>query len=170
MLGNKNMKIKEDFKIEDMGQANWALSKMREIDIEIKEIKDFAINEIKRVKDWEENEFEKSYNQRDYFEGLLTEYYVKNKEIDDNFKINLPYGTVSSRKAQDEWVYNDKKVINWLEKNNKELIRVKKEVNKAEFKKMYKVHGENAISEQGEIIEGVEILKRPDNINIKINE
>lgn len=102
---------------------------------------------------------------------MLTEYFVRQKEVDPKFKISTPYGKVSSRKQQPKWNYEDEKVLNWLKENDTELIRIKEEVNKAELKKKYKAVGKEVITEDGgEIVEGITIEERPDSINIKVVE
>jgi len=107
---------------------------------------------------------------KNFFEGLLIEYYVNQRELDDKFKLSTPYGKVSSRKQQPQWNYEDDKTIEWLEKNNNKLIRIKKEVNKAELKKLYTIHKGNVVTKDGEIIEGITIENRADTISIKITE
>lgn len=161
---------KTRFRIDSLDSAIWAFRKLKAIDEQEREIKASAKSEIERIKTWEKSELESTGGSKEYFEGLLTEYYVTNKVKDDKFKLSTPYGKVTSRKQQPKWNYEDEKVIDWLKKNNTELIRVKEEVDKANFKKVYKIHGNKVVTEDGEIIEGVNIEEREPSITIKVED
>ncbi len=158
------------FTIQDLDSANWAFRKLAAIEKKRKEIKTLADNEIERIRNWQKQEEESLNNSKEFFEGLLTEYYVRQKEVDPKFKISTPYGKVSSRKQQPKWNYEDEKVLNWLKENDTELIRIKEEINKVELKKKYQIVGNEVVTEDGEIVEGITIENRPDSINIKVVE
>lgn len=167
-----------NFKISDLDSANWAFRKLAAIERKRKEIKELADREIERIKDWQQQEEEGLNNSKEFFEGLLTEYFVRQKEVDPKFKISTPYGKVSSRKQQPKWNYEDEKLIGYLEHYKPELIRIKKEVNKNEFKEAIQEKdgfilmddGKIVSNETGELIEGVTVEERPDSINIKVAE
>ena len=129
---------KEEFKVESIEQANWAFRKLRAINTKAREIKDIAAAERARIDEWEKKELAILENSTEFFEGLLVEYFIRQKEVDPKFKISTPYGKVSSRKQQPKWNYEDEKVLEWLKANDTELIRIKEEVDKAELKKKYK--------------------------------
>ena len=161
---------KEEFKVESIEQANWAFRKLRAINTKAREIKDIGAAEKARIEEWEKKELAILENSTEFFEGLLVEYLIRQKEVDPKFKISTPYGKVSSRKQQPKWNYEDEKVLEWLKANDTELIRIKEEVNKAELKKKYKVVGNEVVTKDGEIVEGITIEERPDSINIKVVE
>lgn len=169
---------KERFKIESTEQANWAFRKLRAISAKASEIKALADAERARIDEWEKKELSILENSTEFFEGLLTEYFVRQKEVDPQFKLSTPYGKVSSRKQQPKWNYEDEKLIPYLENYKPELIRIKKEVNKNNFKKAVKEKdgftlmddGRVVSSETGEFIEGITIEERPDSINVKVVE
>ena len=160
----------ERFVVQDLDSANWAFRKLAAIEKKRAEIKELADKEVERIRNWQQQEEESLNNSKEFFEGLLTEYYVRQKEVDPKFKISTPYGKVSSRKQQPKWNYEDEKVLKWLRENDTELIRIKEEVNKAELKKKYQVAGNEVVTEDGEIVEGITIEERPDSINIKVVE
>jgi len=160
----------ERFKIKDLDSSNWVFRKLKAIDESNNEIKELAKKEIERIKGWEKKKLEATEGSKNFFEGLLIEYYVNQRKLDEKFKLSTPYGKVSSRKQQPQWNYEDDKTIEWLEKNNNKLIRIKKEVNKAELKKLYTIHKGNVVTKDGEIIEGITIENRADTISIKITE
>lgn len=158
------------FTIENLDSANWAFRKLAAIERKRSEIRDLADKEIQRIKEWQEQEEKGLNNSKEFFEGLLTEYFIRQKEVDPKFKISTPYGKVSSRKQQPKWNYEDEKVLNWLKENDTELIRIKEEINKVELKKKYQIVGNEVVTEDGEIVEGITIEERPDSINIKVAE
>lgn len=159
---------KERFKIENLEAANWAFRKLAAIERKRGEIKELADKETERIKEWQEQEEKGLNNSKEFFEGLLTEYFIRQREVDPKFKISTPYGKVSSRKQQPKWNYDNDKVLNWLKENDTELIRIKEEINKVELKKKYQIVGNEVVTEDGEIVEGITIENRPDSINIKV--
>lgn len=158
------------FTIQDLDSANWAFRKLAAIERKRKEIQELADREIERIKNWQQQEEESLNNSKEFFEGLLTEYYVKQKETDPEFKISTPYGKVSSRKQQPKWHYDEDKLVKWLKENNQNLLRVKYEPDKNEIKKTYKIVGTNVVTEDGEIVEGITIEERPEKVAIKVVE
>jgi len=166
------------FVIADLNSANWAFRKLAAIEQKRNGIKELADKEMERIRNWQQQEEESLNNSKEFFEGLLTEYFVTQKEMDPKFKISTPYGKVSSRKQQPKWNYEDEKLIGYLENYKPELIRIKKEINKNDFKKAVKEKdgfiltedGKVVSNETGELIEGITIEKRPDSINIKVTE
>ena len=161
---------KKRFRIESTEQANWAFRKLRAINVKSNEIKELAAAERQRIDEWEKKELSVLENSTEFFEGLLAEYFIKQRELDPKFKLSTPYGRVSSRKQQPKWNYEDEKVLNWLKENDTELIRIKEEINKVELKKKYQIVGNEVVTEDGEIVEGITIENRPDSINIKVVE
>lgn len=165
-----NDEAREKFKVKDLDAANWCFRKLKAIEDKKREIKYLADKERTRITEWEKEELKAFKSSTDYFEMLLEDYYRELREIDSKAKLSTPYGKVTSRRQQPKWNYEDSKIIEWLNNNNKDLIRVKKEIDKAELKKMYKIVGNNVVTEDGEIVEGITIEKREDSINIKVVE
>lgn len=160
----------ERFKIDNLEAANWVFRKLAAIERKRKEIQELANKEIERIKAWQEREERSLDNSKEFFEGLLTEYFAREREKDPKFKISTPYGKVSARKQQPKWNYDDEKLVNWLLQNDKELVRTKYEPDKNGIKKKYKVIGTNVVTEDGEIVEGITVEERPEKIEIKVVE
>jgi hypothetical protein len=161
---------KERFRIENLEAANWAFRKLAAIERKRKEIQELANKEIERIKAWQEREERGLDNSKEFFEGLLTEYFAREREKDPKFKISTPYGKVSARKQQPKWHYDEEKLIEWLKENNKDLLRVKYEPDKNEIKRVYKVVGTNVVTDDGEIVEGITVEERPEKVTIKVVE
>ncbi|WP_242957671.1 host-nuclease inhibitor Gam family protein, partial [Clostridium cochlearium] len=160
----KEMEQLEGFKITNIDEANWAFRKIRALKEEVKETNLLADKEIERINSWREKETKASIDNIEYFEGLLTEYYMKLRNENPKAKLNTPYGKVTSRKSKKyNWI-NEEELLKYLKENNTELIRVKEEINKIEFKKVYK----NGVNEEtGEVLPGIEI-KEEETISVKV--
>lgn len=159
---------KERFKIKSLEAASWAFRKIKALNQDIEATKALAKAEYDRIKEWEIKATKDTENSIKFFEFLLTEYYLDNKEIYPKFKVSTPYGKVSSRKQQPEWLYDNEKAIKWLLEHDENLVRVKYEPDKANIKKAFKIVGDNVVSEDGEIVEGITILERPEAVVIKV--
>lgn len=145
---------REGFKIDSLEGATWAFRKLRALTEKQEEVKKIASEEIEKVEAWRDTELESYANDKAYFEGLLTDYYVKQKAEDSKFKLSTPYGKVTSRKAK-KWVYeSEEQLLKYCKDNKIPAVRVKEELDKAGLKKLYK-DGVNA--ETGELLPFVHI-------------
>lgn len=173
----EGVKEQGKFKIENLNSANWAFRKLSAMENKRKEIKELADKEMERIEEWQEQETKGLNNSKEFFEGLLVEYFARQKEVDPKFKLSTPYGKVSVRKLPDKWEYDDKELLTYLEAAKPDLIRIKKEVDKASLKKKVTESKEFAICdnqvvnmETGEVINGVTVTEQPEKITIKVAE
>ncbi|AWZ48431.1 hypothetical protein C3495_06200 [Clostridiaceae bacterium 14S0207] len=156
---------RESFKVTDLESANWCFRKISALQNNIESNKSLAVAEKLRIDKWEKKVTEEDKETIQYFESLITEYYLANRELDKKFKLSTPYGKVSSRKSKKYNWTDEEELLKYLKENkNDELIRVKEEINKTEFKKVYK-NGVN--QETGEIIPGVDV-REEESISIKV--
>lgn len=163
MVGNevveKQEEEKEGFKVINRETADWCLKMIKEYEEEHESVNKYADEEINKLKDeiakvnkWREEEL-KHYDTT-FFEVKLKEYYVEQRELNPKFRLTTPNGTVSTRKTtKPNWI-DEEAIINYLKENHSAAIRVKEEIDKAAFKKMYP---EGVNHETGEIIPGYEI-------------
>lgn len=159
------------FTVENLEQVNWAFRKIKAYMEKKAELEVLAKAEIERIQSWLAGEVKQIDNSIGFFEGLLTEYAVKQRELDPKFKCSTPYGKVSFRKQQPKWEYEDEVVLDSLKASElNEYIRVKEEINKADLKKAMKVVEGRAVTSDGEIIEGIKVIDQPDKLDIKVAE
>lgn len=153
------------FKVENIESANWCFRKIRALNEQIAEINKLAEAEIDRINAWRKQENERAERAINYFEGLLTEYYIQLKAQDSKAKISTPYGKITSRKSK-KWLYkNEDETKKWLKDNGYiELIRVKEELDKTNLKKIFK---DGIDSSTGEVVPGIAITEE-ENILIKV--
>lgn len=169
-IGNLAEEIeKQRFKVDSLESANWCLRKLAALEKQQSEIDALAQKEIERIQNWQQSEKEKIDFSKRFFECLLEEYFRSEREKNPKFKLSTPYGKVSSRKQQPKWTYDDEKLLNSLESAGlKDFIRIKKEVDKAALKKAVEVVNGQAVTEDGEILEGIKVEEQPEKIVIKV--
>lgn len=156
---------KERFKVDSLESANWVFRKLKAIDSKMQEIADLRDKEIVRIDKWYKDETEQYEKDKQYFEYLLNEYYLNEKEKDSKFKLSTPYGKVTSRKTS-KWSYDEDRLKEYIKSNNLPFIKVKEEIDKAGIKKVFK---DGVNQETGEVIPGVTIEEQQ-NISVKVAE
>lgn len=154
LLQNDLQEVKDEFKVTDLQSATWALRKLTAVNEKINEINSVAVEEISRINEWAEKEAKSLNNDKEYFEGLLSAYYIEERAKDKKFKLSTPYGQVTSSKRT-KYIYEDEQAImDYCNMNEIDAIRVKTELDKTALKKFCK-HGVN--QETGEIVPGVRV-------------
>lgn len=155
---------REGFKIDSLEGATWGFRKLRAINEKESELKAIAESEIAKIRTWLESELKATQSDREYFEGILTEYYQNERQKNSKFKLSTPYGKVSSRKT-DKYIYEDEQAIkDYCNVNQLDCIRVKEELDKTAFKKICK---DGINQETGELVPGVRVEK-VESISVKV--
>ena len=146
--------VKESFKIENLEGATWAFRKLRAINTKAIEIKAIADAERLRINAWEEQQLKQFESDTEYFESLISSYFVEERAKDKKFKLSTPYGKVSSRKSS-KWIYEDEEMLKqYVKDNDIDAIRIKEELDKTSLKKICK---DGVNQETGEILPFVRI-------------
>ena len=127
-------------------------------------MQEFANAEIERFR------CEKTKRQIDDSQELkATSEYLYERKVDPKFKISTPNGTVSTRKKQPKWTYDEAKLLEFLKQNGKyQYIRIKEEINKAELKKNVKAVNGKVITEEGEIVEGITVTEQGEELVVRV--
>jgi len=171
-LDEKEQVNDEAFEVVHDSQANWALRKIKEHQQEIKWNQKMAQYEIEKIEEWEEQVNQPLTRSIDYFQGLLAQYAMAKKEADPKFKsLKLPNGNLQFRKQQPKWSYDDKTLVTSLKQLRlDEYIKVEEKPVKKDIKKVLRVAGNKVVTENGEVVEGIEIEERGESFSVKINE
>jgi len=155
--------VRERFRIKDLSSMNWALRKLSALNKNRGEEVDLANTEIERITVWAARQDIPYQNSKNFLEGLIGEYAKAQRAEDPKWKQKTPFGAVSFRKQQPEWVYEGDKALDyfltseWVET----CVRVKNELNKAKIKETFKVVGNSLVAiDTGEIVPGVTITDR----------
>jgi phage/plasmid-associated DNA primase len=176
---NDQKKENDHFIIDNDQKANWALRKIRHLKQKKKENQEFADAEIEEIQkeidevnQWLESENNSLDNDIEYMEGLLRVYAEQLKADDPELKTHkLPFGQLQFRKQRDKWIYDNDKLLEFAEKNLKNTIKIKKKVDKRKLKKKIRVVGSKVVvADTGELIEGIEVIKRGEKFKVKIKE
>lgn len=165
----------EDWKIKNDEDADWWI-----------EVKEAELVEIRRLKMQLENKIafykeklEKVQKEEEYIiekrDGKLAEYFEtldeKNmKKTTTMLKYRLPSGELVKKFPDPQFKRNNDTLAKWLEDNGmNEYIEVKKQAKWGELKKATEVIGGTVIlKDTGEIIEGVEVVERAPEFQVKI--
>ena len=166
----------QQFRIEDKGQASWALRKITTIERGRQESRAAAQAELERIQAWLADEEKRADQSRGYLDFLLEDYH--RRQLVENPKaktIKLPHGELQLRGIPPEFIRNDVDILNWARKNRPKLVslpqwvRPDPKLNWVELKKVFKVHGVSAIDpETGEIIPGITVIEQPKKFSIKL--
>lgn len=164
--------LRQRFRIENIDQLNWALRKLAAIKAKENEVRRLADAERQRIAEWEQKELAALERDRSFFEGLVQEYALTQREADPKWKASTPYGRVSFRRQPAKWQYDDQKLLEYLKASGRtEFVRIKEEVNKADLKRALKVQDGRAIDpETGEIVPGIVIEEQPEKLVIDVVE
>jgi hypothetical protein len=147
--------------------------KMAEIDVIIeKQIAPF-LEKIERIKMWGE-EAKKEYQEKQVHYANHLEMYMREevkRQLEAGKKpkktIKLPYGSISLKKQQPEYLRDELQLIEYAREND--LVKVKEEVNWAELKKQCQVHEGVLIDSNRQIVPGVEVVERSEKFELKID-
>ena len=162
---------KEKFEVNSLSSADWALRKIKELEAGIKQNMNFAESEKIRLEKWLESENHKHQESIEYFNGLLSHYLQELRKDNPKAKISTPHGTVSTRKNQKQWTYSDDVLAELEEKEMFEFIRIKKEVDKKELKKVLSATDDGiVVNSDGEVIKGVTVVAGGEVMTVKIAE
>lgn len=148
--------------INDLDSAGQIFKKIKFLNEQIQQKKEYAAKERSLIDSWEEKEIKELSSKKEYFEGLIRVYFSEQKHINSKFKLSTPWGKVSSRKTQKMVVENEESLIDYFG-NDENAIRTKKELNKTYINTKYK----NGVDpETGEVLPFVRI-EEVENITIK---
>lgn len=161
--------MNDKFIVDSIEKANWCFRKLKEIDDKEKEIEQLADKELERIERWRERELEAYQGSKEHFQGMLELYYRTEKEKNDKFKLSTPYGQVTSRKQQPKFIRDDEKLLGWIRKSKPEMVKIKESPDWESLKKDIIVDGDKAITTDGEVVEGVEVVVRDYTVNIKVD-
>lgn len=91
---------------------------------------------------------------------VLKSYLTDKCSEDEFYKLETEFGSLSSRKSSEKWIYDDeKKLINQLKAIDPSLIRIKEEIDKTKLKKNCTVDISGIVmhTESFEDLEGVHV-------------
>lgn len=164
---------KEKYKITSMQSADYFVRKIKEIQLYEAEVDATVQAEIERVKTnaeaWAIKEKEKNAFIKSFFKSLL-ETYAKEQLKDKKTKtLTFPSGSLCFRKQQNEYSYDDKLVLKFLETSKPDLI--KKEIiekyDKKELKALLTEQPNGKVMLEDKLVPGISFTERDLKFEIK---
>ena len=146
----------EGFVIDTDAKAEWALQKIRE-----------ARTDRDRWVKWYKEKIDEITAQTDFdtmnLERMLAEYFatVPHKVTKTQESYKLPGGKLVMKTQSPEFKRDDKAIIDWVKANGMpQFVKVKEELAWQELKDATAVFDGHIVTEDGEIIPGVEVVNR----------
>ena len=142
----------ERWRVTDLKTADYCFETIKSIEDKKAELKAFAEEKIQKVQQWLENELKPLEASEEHYKGLITEYYIEQKKLNDKFKLSTPSGKITQRTTK-TLNYDEDTMLNYLEGSHNDLIQVVKKYSKNDVKKLIKANNGNIIdTETGEIL------------------
>ncbi|MDO6353978.1 host-nuclease inhibitor Gam family protein [Caloramator sp. CAR-1] len=153
----------EGFKVDSDLKADWCLDKIREANAEYNRFEMVVNAKIEQLQQALRKAQEKRDREVGFFEAKLREYFetVQAKETKTQKSYTLPSGKLVLKYQQPEFKRDEDTLLNWVENNKPQYVKIKKSVDWSSLKKTVKVvNGMVIDSETGEVIEGVTVEER----------
>lgn len=159
--------------IQNPQQANYFCKVVNELREERAKTEELINQELERVQReyeaYKTKEFNRIDGQIQYFSGILESYATKELQNSKKRSIKLPHGTLSIKKQQDKYDYDEDAIIECLKKNKQDkFIKVQtvETVNKKDLKKEGFSHNGKLYLDNIEV-KGVVITAQPDKFEVK---
>lgn len=155
---NSAEESKERFYVDNLDKANWAFRKLAALNAIKAENTELAVKEIDRINEWLVSRNNTIDNKISHLEGLLKEYYITERNKDDEFRLSTPYGKVTSKKGKD-YIYNDELLVEELA--DTDYIVIKKSIDKNKLKKEITILEDGrAVTNDGVVLEGLTVTDK----------
>lgn len=161
-----NQEEKERFSIENDDQLKWAFQMMEEKRKEIRAKKDM----IQQATDYYEGQIKDLRQDIDYFKGLAMQYAEEQADEDPNWSFKeSPYGRITRTKESSKLAVTDKEALIKHYKGTSFVEEVVQDKLKwADLKKnLSSPDGQHVTNEDGELINGVEVVTKPSALVMK---
>ena len=161
-----NQEEKERFSIENDDQLKWAFQMMEEKRKEIRAKKDM----IQQATDYYESQIKDLRKDIDYFKGLVMQYAEEQADEDPNWQFKeSPYGRITRTKESSKIAVTDKEALIKHYKGTPFVEEVVQDKLKwADLKKnLSSPDGQHVTNEDGELINGVEVVTKPSALVMK---
>jgi len=161
-----NQEEKERFSIENDEQLKWAFQMMEEKRKEIRAKKDM----IQQATDYYESQIKDLRQDIDYFKGLAMQYAEEQADEDPNWSFKeSPYGRITRTKESSKLAVTDKEALIKHYKGTSFVEEVVQDKLKwADLKKnLSSPDGQHVTNEDGELINGVEVVTKPSALVMK---
>ena len=171
-LGTVQPEERPPFRITDDRCADWAVRKIAEEQAEYNRLKALADEQIASITEKVEAAKRRMENGTAYLTSCLADFFrtVPHKATKTTEKYRLLSGTLTLKKGGVKTKQDDEKLVAWLRANGYgDLVKVEESAKWGELKKLLTFTGEiAAITETGEIVDGVTAYMAPDTFSVDV--
>ena len=154
----------EGFVIDTDAKADWALQKIKDARADRERWVAWYTDKIKEIK--EQTDFDTMNLER-----MLAEYFatVPHKKTKTQESYKLPGGKLVLKTQNPEYKRDDKTVIEWLNGNGMpQYVKTKQELDWDALKKATAVFEGHIVTEDGEIIPGIDVVAREEKFTVEV--
>lgn len=155
------------FVVDNDVKANWCLEQIAKKKAELKMWKAYYDQQKKATENTINSDimwFEGSL--RGYFMHVMDEGHTKTTPT-GQIKYKLPRGTLVLKHQEPEYERDDSEIVEWLEKNAPDLVKIQKSPDWDGMKKRFGCSGDHMVTEDAEIIPGVKVVPREDKFGVE---
>lgn len=162
---------KEQFRIDTVEKADWAVRKIAKYQEEIKKDQADAQAIIDKTKQWLASRTKEHQDQIDFFQEMLRPFAMQQlAESKKKKSCKVPSGTLGFRASSDNYEKNDDDLLIWAQVSAPDYVEQKPSLKWGELKKSCKTANGKLITADGEIVPGVKVVSQPDVFYVKVNE
>lgn len=161
----------EGFIIDCDEKAEWALQKIAVERAETQRYINVCQSMILEYEEKIKKAQEKLTNKSIFLEGQLQKYFecVEKRYTKTQQTYKLPSGTLKLKYQQPEFKRDEQILTKWLKENNMiEFVKIEEKPNWSELKRSINISGENAVTHDGLIVDGVKVIDRPPVFEVEI--
>lgn len=161
----------EGFKIDNDNLAEWAITKIAEDTAEFQRLINVCESRILEYQNKIKKYQEQLENKTSGLKNLLMQYFetVPHKESKTQETYKLPSGTLKKKYGTPKYEVDDKALVKWLKESNmNNYIKVEEKPQWGELKKTITIKSGKIITTDGEVVEGVTAIDRPDSFEVEI--
>lgn len=159
--------------IQNQSQANYFCKVVHELENEIKAKNELIDKEKARVENhyeqFREKQLAEPKRKLEYLKSCLKTFTIEQLEGSSKRSIKLPYGTLSLKRQNDKFEYNEEEVLNWLKENNQlEFVhqKVMESIDKNKLKKEGYIH-EGVLFINNAPVDGIKVTHQEDKFEVK---
>lgn len=161
-----------EWRITDDGCADWACRKIAEEKAELDRIRELAEAQIQKIEEKLAAAERRYENGTRFLTGKLAEYFetVPHKATKTKESYRLLSGTLTRKYGGAQMKQDDAQLVQHLKDSGQlEFIKTEEKPKWGEFKKRLEIMGGSAVDkETGEIVEGVQIIEKPDTFSVDV--
>lgn len=161
-----------EWRIADDGAADWAVRKIAEERAELERIKTLAEEQIARIEEKVAAAEKRCENGTRFLTAKLAEYFetVPHKQTKTKASYRLLSGTLTRKFGGTQMKQDDDKLLAFLKASgNEDMIQTTEKPKWGEFKKRLEIMGGQVVdTTTGELVEGVEIIEKPDTFSVDV--